>query len=568
MATLEQLQNALVQADAAGNVEDAKAFASAIRDLKTQAQVQADRQLYDPTKGMSTFDKAMAGAGKAVADTGLGLRQLGARVFGSPEDVKRLQGEVAESRRLDSPLMSTGAGVTGNVGGNIAMALLPGGVVRGAGTALSAVPRAAQLAQALQAGGTAMMAPTSITGAGALGAVQGALQPSVSDSETMKNIGMGAGAGAGGATIGRLLSPSVRPEVRTLMDEGVSPTIGQIAGGRVQALEDKLTSVPILGDAITSARRGAVEDLNRAVYNRALNPIGAKSSAPVGRQGVADVSSKLGDAYADVLPRVQFTPDQQYVQDLAAVLNRGSQVLPDAQNAQLGRIADAQLIGKVNGPMTGVDLKPIQSELNTIARGMRGDSSYDTRTLGGLVNDLNQTTRDAVIRSTPDEAALLRNIDQGYGQYATLRDAAARTGSKNGVFSPEALQGAVRAGDKSVGKGNFARGTANMQDLSDAAVNVLGRGYPDSGTAGRLLLSGGALGGLGTAVAAGLPGAVPVAAGLGAASLPYLPFARQMAAALLAGNRAPAVEAASPYVRSLAIGGAPSLPLLVNAPQQ
>lgn len=568
MATLEQLQNALVQADAAGNVEDAKAFASAIRAARAQAQVQADRELYDPTKGMSGYDKFMAGAGKAVADTGLGLRQLGARVFGSADDVKRLQGEVAESRRLDSPLMSTGAGVAGNIGGNVAIALLPGGIARGAGTALSAVPQAARLAQALQAGGTAMMAPSTVAGAGTLGAVQGVLQPSVSDSETLKNAALGGGAGAAGAIIGKLLSPTVRPDVKTLMNEGVSPTIGQIAGGRVQALEDKLTSVPILGDAITSARRGAVEDLNRAVYNRALSPIGAKSTAQVGRQGVADVSSQLGDAYADVLPKVKFTPDQQYAQDLAAVLNRGSQVLPDAQNAQLGRIADAQLFGKVNGPMTGVELKPVQSELNTIARGMRGDPSYDTRTLGNLVNELNQTTRDAVIRSTPEEAALLQNIDRGYGQYATLRDAAARTGSKNGVFSPEALQGAVRAGDKSVGKGNFARGTANMQDLSDAAVNVLGRGYPDSGTAGRLLLSGGTLGGLGTAAAAGLPGAVPVAAGLGAASLPYLPFARQMAAALLAGNRAPAVEAASPYVRSLAIGSVPSLPLLLNAPQQ
>lgn len=155
------------------------------RQKRVSDQVEADRKLYDPTNGMSTFDKVMAGAGKAVHDTGQGLGQL----LGA---TSRL--DVEDSRKLDAPLMNTGAGMTGNIAGNIAMTLLPGGVVGAGGKALSKVPQAAELGQALMTGGRAIMAPTSIPAAATVGAVQGAIQPSTSTDETLSNIGLGAAA--------------------------------------------------------------------------------------------------------------------------------------------------------------------------------------------------------------------------------------------------------------------------------------------------------------------------------------------------------------------------------------
>src|SRR5688572_19915813 len=82
----------------------------------------------DPiTKGAKNFNEdsgffsnALAGAGKALSDTGLGIRQLTG--FASQE-------EVDERSRLDRPLMSTAGGITGNIGTQIGMALLPGGVM-------------------------------------------------------------------------------------------------------------------------------------------------------------------------------------------------------------------------------------------------------------------------------------------------------------------------------------------------------------------------------------------------------------------------------------------------------
>lgn len=75
----------------------------------------------DPTEGMSGLQRFAAGAGKALTDIGLGTKQL----LGMAS-----QDEVEEKRRLDAALMNTGAGIAGNVVGNIGamapLAILPG----------------------------------------------------------------------------------------------------------------------------------------------------------------------------------------------------------------------------------------------------------------------------------------------------------------------------------------------------------------------------------------------------------------------------------------------------------
>lgn len=180
----------VVEGPAGATAEELGAFVlqqAGDRQKRIAAQQEADRKEYAPTVGMSTFDKLAAGAGKAVSDTGQGIGQL----LGLTN-----RQDVAETRARDAALMDTGAGMVGNIGGNIAMTLLPGGVVGTGGKALSKVPQAAELAQALQVGGRAMMAPTSIPTAAGVGAVQGAIQPSTSTEETLRNTGVGAVASA------------------------------------------------------------------------------------------------------------------------------------------------------------------------------------------------------------------------------------------------------------------------------------------------------------------------------------------------------------------------------------
>lgn len=118
---------------------------------------------YDPTEGMSTFEKGAAGAGKALYDMGRGVGQL----FGLVSDE-----DVAESRKRDAALMNTGAGVAGNIVGNIAPTLLG--------------PAAA-----------------GVKGAAAVGSALGFLQPTVNNTETVQNTLLGGALGGAGVAIGR-----------------------------------------------------------------------------------------------------------------------------------------------------------------------------------------------------------------------------------------------------------------------------------------------------------------------------------------------------------------------------
>lgn len=165
----------------------------------------------NPTADMSTGERLAAGAGKAVSDIGLGARQLGGlamdylrpRASGQPTRSDILNQEAEETRRRDAPLMDTTAGMIGNIGGNVATALLPGGFAIQAGKQLTKIPAAARLAEALMAGGKSFMAPTTIPGALGVGAVQGALQPTTSGGERLGNMALGGVAGAAVPTLVR-----------------------------------------------------------------------------------------------------------------------------------------------------------------------------------------------------------------------------------------------------------------------------------------------------------------------------------------------------------------------------
>lgn len=133
------------------------------------ARQSAPVEKFDPTEGMSTGEKLRAGFGKSIADLAQGIGQNIGLVD---------RADVAESRRLNAPLMATGAGKVGDIAGNIATTL-PLAFVPGANT---------------------------IVGAGLIGAGTGLMQPSESTKETLMNTGGGALLGGGSIMGGRALA--------------------------------------------------------------------------------------------------------------------------------------------------------------------------------------------------------------------------------------------------------------------------------------------------------------------------------------------------------------------------
>lgn len=157
----------------------------------------------DPTDDMGAFDKFAAGAGKAVADlgrsAGQGVRWLSPKLadaVGAPTDA-----DIAESHRLDASLMDTGAGMAGNIAGNIAMSLAPGTGQLGAASKINNLWKAGGVASRLGAVG----------GAAGMGAVQNAVfNPRGAEDSLQGQLGMGAAMGAGGQVAGPLLAAGVQ----------------------------------------------------------------------------------------------------------------------------------------------------------------------------------------------------------------------------------------------------------------------------------------------------------------------------------------------------------------------
>jgi hypothetical protein len=415
--------------------------------------------------------------------------------------------------------------------------------MRAGGNMVSTAP----LAAALPVGAAAL--PRIGYGA-ATGAGIGAVSTPVAENQDQfwQQTAEGAKGGAiGGAiaapivgALSRVIQPKTSPQVKTLLSEGVTPTPGQILGGMAGRAEEKLTSVPLLGDAITSAKQKSIEELNKAAYARALKPIGGKVPDEVGRTGVASVSDQLSSAYNTLLPKLSFKADGQFAADLSKIQQMAA-TFPPAEARQFQQALRDRVIGKLTpqGLASGETIKAIESELGKMAKGYRGDQSFDKRQLGDALGEVQNAIRQTLQRTNPAHADELAKINLGYANYARIRNAGARAGKQEGGFTPAGLAGGVRATDRSVGKGDYARGKAFMQDLSDAGVNVLGSKYPDSGSIGRLLMGAGTLGS--GALNLGIPGA------LGVASLPYLPGGRQLMAALLA--RRPAL--AEPIANSV-----------------
>jgi hypothetical protein len=341
------------------------------------------------------------------------------------------------------------------------------------------------------------------------------------------------------------------PDAKLLFKEGVSPTMGQTLGGTAGRLEETIGTVPVLGSAIAAGRKRAAEQFNQAARNRALNPIGEVADKKiVGSGGVDAVSSKLSLAYDDLLPKVTLTPDTQLLDDISKAVAEAKKIIgPDAAKS-LDKILENQLMPHLGAPIGGVKFKAVEEALGKLGENFGGSNFPDQRIVGDAISDVKQALKDALVRSNPKHAAELKSINEGYANYVRLRGAqkAVLAGDD---FTPGQYASSVRSSDKSVGKGDFARGRALGQDLSSAGVKVLGDKVRSSGTAERGLVLG-----VGGAAATGtIPFVEPMAAALYAGSaVPYVPgIQRGMAAALLkrpkvAGPIGSAVQKFGPVV--------------------
>lgn len=398
---------------------------------------------------------------------------------------------------------------------------------------------------AIAAPETASMSLLGRTAVGAgMGAANGLLAPVVTDQnnsygdQLKKNVAVGAAVGGAAVPIMSGIGAAVRgvtdPARQALANAGVTMTPGQILGGAWQRTEDKLTSVPVLGDFIKNGQRRAVEDFNRATYNNSLSPIGETipSNVGTGADAVAAVRDKIGSVYKAIEPKATFAADQNFATDLAGIRNSLAQEAPGVLD-QFDNIVQNQITKKLaNGQMTGSQWGDTRSMLSRMAANqIKGNADADKWALNGALSDLGDAVNSAVGRSSPaDVLPTLSKANAAYAQYKQLERAAGSVGASNAgnIFTPGQYANAVRNGATAFQK---ATNSGLNGGLANNAMDVLGSKYPDSGTVGRSLLTAGAAALGGHAVA---PQAVaPAAAMIGLGSLPYTRAGQKVVQGLL-----------------------------------
>lgn len=451
-------------------------------------------ETYDPTEGMSTGEKLAAGAGKSIYDLGRGIRQLGVEagsMIGLVDDatVHRLRQQEAAQRQADAPLMATGAGKAGYLGGAIATIPLAGSAIRGLGAAGQAAG-ATRAGQAIQSGGRAIMAPTGIRQAAAVGGAVGAMQPVTEDESRAGNVAIGAGAGIGGEAIGRGLGRLVRPvrsqltqaEARVAADAnrlGVPLTIAQQTGSRpLKIAESVLESHPI-----TAGTQQAAKQAQRNQFNSAVARTIGQQAEEITPEVMETARKQIGGEFNRLAANVDAPIDDTFFLRLADVERGLTDNIPIKDQSPRLRTLINEAVNLIDsGRMDGRFFQETRSALGKLAKNVANDPNRQYKgelletidNFTGLIDDYAGKSMQAGDKEAWKQARL---------QWRNLKTIEKAVDTTSGNVSPAKLATATKKANQSGYM--YGRGESDLDALGRVGSAFIKDQIPDSGTAGR-----------------------------------------------------------------------------------
>lgn len=335
--------------------------------------------------------------------------------------------------------------------------------------------RAAQLARGAGYGATAQ--------AVAGGAVGGAMQPVTGEGEFLPQKAQQIGVSAVTAPIGekvvsaagRVLNPLVSKAEQTMRDLGITPTTGQTLGGQFKSMEEFAQNLPLIGSSIENARQRVLFDFNKSVVNNALKKVNDKlPSDVVGRDAIAYASEQVSNQYDDVLSKMTFDLDFATTSNILSSLSKNTNLSANQRQEVASTLNDI-VLGKFAGQkIDGKEFKGIESDLRKKASNYLNSTVASEREVGQALSDVLGVLKKELYFQNPKQTPKLRRIDSAYSDLSVINIAAANSGAQSGVFTPKQFSTAVRQADATRRKSAFAKGKAKSQEISDAAVDVLG----------------------------------------------------------------------------------------------
>jgi hypothetical protein len=315
------------------------------------------------------------------------------------------------------------------------------------------------------------------------GAVGGAMQPVVGEGEfgeqKAEQVVLGGVTGPVGEKVvagaGRVLNPLVSKAEQTMRSLGVTPTTGQTLGGQFKTIEEFAQNLPLIGSSIENARQRVLFDFNKGIINKALQKVDDKLPAEVvGRDAIAYASDEVSKKYDDVLSKMSFDLDFATTSNILGALSKAKSLSPD-QRQQVSETLNDIVFGKFAGQkIDGQTYKGIESDLRKKASNYANSATASEREVGEALTDVLGVLKKELYFQNPKQTSKLRRIDSAYSDLSVINVAAANSGAENGVFTPKQFSTAVRQQDQTRRKSSFAKGRAKGQEVSDAAVQVLG----------------------------------------------------------------------------------------------
>jgi len=334
------------------------------------------------------------------------------------------------------------------------------------------------------------------------GLTAGALTPTEGTGDFAPEKGMQVlGSTAVGGLTGKLgqmmTNPTVSDDIKKLIDMGMTKfTPAQlmsqipVIGPALREAEKKATSVPLLGDIVAGGIKTSFGDFNKAIANKALEPLGIKvpSNVKAGAETNQFINQEIQNAYNTVRDNTVFNTKKydSFGRDVAQ------------------RMEDAM---KFHSPLLESDAKEFKKNINgDIIKTMRdakmlgGDAFREMEeklgqlttegyqknpTLGKAYENMLLALRNELGYQSPAMRDYLTKTHEVFKNMKVLEDASARRGNVDAIYSPQQFGSAVQA---KAGKAQTAQGMGRFVDEANAGSNVLGNTVPDSGTAGRSMI--------------------------------------------------------------------------------
>lgn len=429
---------------------------------------------------MSLLRKMFFGGEQVLNDQGAGMLQIFKKAMGGDLSETQKRNLAVRRQMVKEIPGSWSSELVANVGSTLAPA---GAIQKGVSTLL---PKAlGQVGGAAAAGGAVAAVPATLEGETRAG-----------------NAATGAAFGAGGQVLGNVAGSAIKGLVPKSAAAGRLPqasqdaaTLAQLtdqntATGRiVGSIEDKATSLPIVGSLIRGARDKSIKAWRDDAIKKGT-PQGFDVSVGSGvstRDQMGEIGEEFGKRYGAALKGKEVGPSamfEAHIRNMAYDPKRG---IP---RDQAERIAD-QIIENYssrfgsNAKMRATDAKDLESFLGKTAEQYRKGQSPLDPNLGKLYSDAERAWSAAYKRQLgPGFRSEIKPLDNAYGNFKTAERAAASVGNDGGAFSPAQLTNAVSA---RTGKSRFGRGQGFLAEEAQAGKGALQDRLPNSGTADRLL---------------------------------------------------------------------------------